>query len=204
MITGPDDLFRDPALRGLKEAERRHGVPIRRFGSTVIPRGESGSRQPFGLGRKAEIIMILPRPGGVLFHGKAFYPPGLLRLPSGGLAPREPVLRAARRELLEETGLRLEPERFLFHLIQRAQYGLLERRFHSLGFLFPYSEGPIEPGDPTEQITVLRAVGWEEIAGIARGLETLEPPWSAWGLFRAAPHRLLLEIRRNRPDWFQG
>lgn len=195
--------FRDPELRGLGRAERRLGSPIRLdLPRPLVDQGDDAHR--FSRNRIAEVLLVFPRPQGLLFHTKSFYPPGVWRLPSGGVRRHEAVDRAAEREAEEETGLRLAPVRFLFHLIQHLTVGSKERAFHTLAFLFAASTEPVAPSDPVEQISALRVFSWDEIPAIVQHLETLAPPWEAWGRFRAAPHHLLLEVRAAQPEWFSA
>jgi 8-oxo-dGTP pyrophosphatase MutT (NUDIX family) len=203
MTKAPADRFHDPALLGVPEAEEFFGFPVRSISPEPVPDPGPGIRHPFGRKRKAEIVFVLPRPAGLLVHAKAFYPAGLLRLPSGGLRAGETVLEGARRELKEETGLVLEPRRFLFHLIQEARHGAGFRRFHSLGFLYPAGSQTVVPSDPREQITEFTTVPWERLPEIIARLENMDPSWRAWGRFRAAPHRALLEARAQHPEWFE-
>jgi 8-oxo-dGTP pyrophosphatase MutT (NUDIX family) len=135
-------------------------------------------------------------------HTKAFYPGGVLRLPSGGIKTGEPILAAAEREVQEETGLALRPLRFLFHVIQHLDLGDEIRPFHTLALLFPESAEPVAPTDPGEEITELRDLRWDEMPDAIRALEELDGGWAAWGRFRALPHRMLLELRAERPGWF--
>jgi len=195
------DIFRDPALVGLEEAENSLGSPLRVDRPGILSdRGDN--RRRFSRNRTSEVLMVLPRPGGLLFHTKQFYPPGVLRLLSGGVNPGEPVREAAVREVREETGLRLSPARLLFHLVHHLEVGGKERCFHTLAFLFPRSEAPVAPQDAGEEITEFRALSWQEIPEAVRLLESLPPPWDAWGEFRALPHRLLLRLRDEHLDWF--
>jgi len=195
--------FLDPDLHGREAAEKRLGMPVRL--ELTRPLEDSGDEpRRFTRNRLAEVLMVLPRPGGLLFHTKAFYPRGIYRLPSGGVKSGEKILRAASREVREETGLVLAPTRFLFHLVQRLHVGETLRGFHSLAFLFPFSDGPLQPQDEEEEISDLRACSWEEIPELIRRMMSLSYPWETWGEFRAAPHRLLLEVRRDHPDWFEG
>lgn len=187
---------------GLSRAEQRLGEPIRRRAPETI-RVDGSDPHAFGRGRRAEVVMVLPRPGGVLMHSKAFYPHGVLRLLTGGVHDGEDVQRAAAREAREETGLSLKPVRFLFHFIHVLEEGSESRVFHTLGFLYPPSALPAVPTDPDENITELTDVSWSGIEGVIARLELLAGHWRAWGRFRAGPHRLLLEVRRDHPDWFQ-
>ena len=194
-------IFEDPDLLGLAEAERNLSEPLRRTSSEFPSQGEVGHPALLKSRRKAEIVMVLPRPEGVLVHTKSFYPTGTLRLPTGGVRGQEPILAAARREVLEETGLTLEPHRFLFHLCH-VRPGPRLRLFHSLAFLYPLSREPMAPTDPEERISELRPVAWTEIPGIIRFLEGLKGVWHTWGRFRAAAHRVLLDCRAEHAEWF--
>lgn len=198
-----EKLFHPPELIGLQEAEEAHGRPIRRLARTVPSRERSAGVYTVGLNRSAEIVLILPRPGGILLHSKRFYPEGVYRLPTGGVQEGEPILQAVRRELQEETGLLLEPKRFVFHLRYPGPQASASRAFHSLGFFFPYSDGPLVPLDESEQIDSWKEVAWSDLPGVIASLENLEDGWSGWGLFRALAHQLTLECRGAHPEWFE-
>jgi 8-oxo-dGTP pyrophosphatase MutT (NUDIX family) len=203
MSAACDPIFRAPDLLGLARAEQELNEPLRRVSSEFPLQGDSSHPSSGPARRLAEIVMVLPRPDGILFHTKSFYPEGTLRLPTGGVHRREPVLAAARREVREETGLDVQPTRFLFHLCHRRE-GAKARTFHSLAFLYPTTSQPVAPTDPDERITELRAVAWDEFEEIVRFLENLEGGWRSWGRFRAVAHRVLLECRTERPEWFGG
>jgi 8-oxo-dGTP pyrophosphatase MutT (NUDIX family) len=193
--------YNSSELDGLAEAERLKGEPVREelspdLEDPGVARGQLPRR------RQAEVLMALPRPQGLLFHTKPFYPAGVLRLLTGGVHPGEPILEAARREVREETGLPLEPTRFLFHAVRRLRREGEWRRFHTLAFLYPLSSDPPTPIDGEEEISEFRDVPWEEIPELARRLDALQPPWDSWGAFRAGPHHLLLRLRRERPEVF--
>ncbi len=143
--------------------------------------------------RRGEVVLVLqPAPGQVLVHTKTFYPPGVYRLPTGGILPGEAVLDALRREAAEEIGLSVEPERFL---------GLVEYRFHreaeeaffaSWAFLLrPVGRVAPHSQDTGEQIAEFRAVPVEDLPRIAAQLRALPSPWADWGRFRAVVHDLV-------------
>ncbi len=172
----------------------RYGKPeeeLIRIHQLSHTRGPAGF--PLSSRRTAEVVLIVPRPQGkVLIHTKSFYPSGVWRLPTGGLHPGEAIEGALLREGLEETGHLLPPVRFLFYL--RFQWEGSPKEFRSYGFLTATADGRIASRDPREQITAFRDAGRREIAMIVERLETLSGSWSAWGRFRAAPHRALLKI----------
>jgi 8-oxo-dGTP pyrophosphatase MutT (NUDIX family) len=102
------------------------------------------------------------------------------------------IERAALRECEEETGIRLAPVRFLFilHYIWEGS----TKEFQSYAFLTEIAEGKVLSRDRKEQITAFRDAGRPDIAAVVERLETLSGNWSAWGRFRAAPHRALLQV----------
>jgi NAD+ diphosphatase len=189
-------------LTGLKAAESRLGCPVRRETIDHAPPTSREERYPLGKNRKGEIVMVFPRPGGVLLHTKTFYPAGVLRLPSGGLHDGEAILAAAKREAWEETGMRLRPERFLFHILHRYGKGQQPESFHSFGLLYPFTKAAVIPQDLDEEISEFQEWPWSKLPEIVRLLESLGTEWRAWGRFRAAPHRILHEIFLSQPDWF--
>ncbi|MCA9754234.1 MAG: NUDIX hydrolase [Candidatus Eisenbacteria bacterium] len=195
-------LFHPPELIGIEDAESSLGTPLRR-NARLVPSRSQGGVYTYGLNRAAEIVMVLPRAGGVLLHTKRFYPNGIYRLPTGGVNDEEHILDAARREVREETGLQLEPTRFLFHLRYPGRPGAPRRGFHSFGFLYPESDGPIEPEDTGEEIDDWRVVSWANLPETIFGLENLESGWIGWGQFRALAHSFLLECRGAHPNWFR-
>src|SRR5258707_14636393 len=103
--------------------------------------------------RFAEVCMVVRRPAGtVLLSIKTFYPRGAFRLPTGGIDRDEPILEALIRETLEETGLRLEAQRFLARLTYLDGPGG-PPVFHSFAFLLDDPSGaPIVPLDEHEQL----------------------------------------------------
>ena len=199
-----EKLFHPRELVGVVEAEAEHGQPIRRLARLVPSKNRSTGVYTFGVNRIAEIVLVLPRPGGLLLHSKRFYPSGVYRLPTGGVHESEAILDAARRELAEETGLHMEPSRFLFHLRYPGPPGSPHRAFHSLGFVFPTSDGAPAPLDQSEQIEAWKVAAWGEIPAVIESLEALEEGWSGWGQFRALAHQLTLECRGAHPEWFES
>lgn len=178
----------------IQNLEDRYGAPVR---ETVVVRQINRTRGPAGFPisskRTAEVVLIVPRPAEkVLVHTKSFYPSGVWRLPTGGLWPDETIEHAFLREGMEETGNPLKPVRFLFHLCFRWEGS--PKEFQSYGFLTSPAEGPVASRDPHEQITAFRDVGRKEFASVMERLETLAGTWTAWGKFRAAPHRVVLGL----------
>ncbi len=150
--------------------------------------------------RRAEVIQVLPRPGGrVLLHTKSTYPEGVYRLPGGGVNQGEAIEPAVRRETWEETGFDVALARFL---------GVIENTFVVDGdtlsypsFIFlmqPTVEAP-RVLDPDEEITGFKEIPPAELAQVVAQLNALPPNWQPWGQFRAAPHALVIEALSKGP-----
>jgi len=140
--------------------------------------------------RRGEVVLVIqPAPGQVLVHTKTFYPAGIYRLPTGGIAPAEPVLEALHREAAEETGWEVEVERLVSLVEYQFRRGEEEATFASWAFLLrPLSPGEAHSQDASEQIADFRPVPVRELRDIARALRALPPPWQDWGRFRAVVH----------------
>lgn len=185
---------RDRLTQHLDALAARFGTPVRELVHIPqITRSAGPAGFPLSSRRTAEVVLIIPRPDRkVLVHTKNFYPSGVWRLPTGGLHRGERIDDAIRREAREETGNDLHPHRFLFHL--RFRWEGVAKQFDSYGFLTTEASLRIESRDPREQITAFRDVGREDFASITHTLEGMMGSWTAWGRFRAAPHRLLLQL----------
>jgi NAD+ diphosphatase len=172
----------------------RYGAPVRELiHIPQVSRSLGPAGFPLSSRRTAEVVLVIPRPDRkVLVHTKNFYPSGVWRLPTGGLHRGERIDDAIRREASEETGNDLAPARFLFHL--RFRWEGAAKQFDSYGFLTTEASMRIESCDPREQITAFRDVGRDEFSAITRSLDGMMGSWTSWGRFRAAPHRLLLQL----------
>jgi NAD+ diphosphatase len=194
MMMEPSPPNRDRLAQHVDALSERYGAPIRELiHIPQISRSLGPAGFPLSSRRTAEVVLIVPRPARkVLVHTKNFYPSGVWRLPTGGLHRGERIDDAIQREAREETGNDLLPARFLFHL--RFRWEGAPKQFDSYGFLTTEASTRIESRDPREQITAFRDVSRDEFAEITRSLETMMGSWTSWGRFRAAPHRLLLDM----------
>ena len=64
-------------------------------------------------GRNHDVTLYIHKDGRIVVIAKPMYPPGMYRAPSGGLKPGESIIAGIDREVAEETGCRIEVERFV-------------------------------------------------------------------------------------------
>lgn len=181
------------AAPGLAEAAQRYGQPeVREYDL-----GDAGDEERFWemwQKRPAEVVLAICRPGGrVLLQTKAFYPPGTYRLPSGGVREGEPLLEAVQREMLEETGLQANPQRFLGILCYRFRRGGRPQVRASYVFVLENGAGTPAPRDEAERISGFREVPLADLEAVAQQLEGMQGEWAPWGRFRALAHRFVAE-----------
>ncbi len=151
-----------------------------------------------GKSARSEVIFVLPRPGlTVLTMTKPFYPGGAFRLPSGGVHCRETPEEAFRREVLEETGITLEPCEEIAVILHRLHAGEKLAEITSHLIVGPESSDPPHPLDADEGIAAFRGATADGLREMADCLRDLPGRWSGWGHFRATPHEIAA-------DWLEA
>jgi len=150
--------------------------------------------------RRGEILLVLTRPSGeVLIHTKRIYPPGVYRLPTGGIDWNEPVPDAWHRELWEETQLKSQGERLLgvigYEFVGVTPAG--EERVPFVSFVFEELNvtGDPRPLDLSEQISDFQWLPRAELRRIAAelgALDRISAEQGDWGRFRAVAHEFVL------------
>lgn len=130
-------------------------------------------------GRQHDITCFIPYDGGYVGIQKHDYADtGIFRAPSGGAKHGEPLVEAAKREMLEETGFEIELERFVLDMSLDVVCSEGTIPWRSLVFLAKVVCGEMVPIDTREiyaaQITTReKMIG--EIADLMRN--------SGWGGF---------------------
>jgi 8-oxo-dGTP pyrophosphatase MutT (NUDIX family) len=129
-------------------------------------------------------LFILNGPRLALIRKHPF-PPDIWRPPGGGVKPGEDFVEAVQREAFEETGLRVELERYLVEARARFVYRPAGLDWRTHVFLATTSDEAIEPID-TEEIAEARWGTLEELAGPLR--ERLLATGRAFWRYRVALH----------------
>jgi ADP-ribose pyrophosphatase YjhB (NUDIX family) len=152
--------------------------------------------------RMGEVCMVIRRPGGrLLTMRKEIYPPGVFRLPTGGIAPDEPIQAGLLREVAEETSLEVRINRFLAMIAYYVPEAPEDATFYTFAFLLDEQGGTLAMQDARERVEAFDEIAPAALPALATRLERLEPhddraiggSWRAWGTFRAVVHRVVAE-----------
>lgn len=169
-----------------------YGSPVRRR----VTQRVSAETMVHWTRREAEVVLLLRLASGrYLVHTKDFYPEGVYRLLSGGVHSGEDLVAAAHREAWEETGLRVQVERYLARVEHLFVADGARRLFVSHLFLLRAEhDAPPAAQDTGEAISGYRELSLRQVAALADALESLSGAWAEWGRFRAVAHRLAGEV----------
>lgn len=142
-----------------------------------------------GRGREAEVLLALSRAGEVLLVRRTQYPPGVFRLPTGGIEPGEAPAAAACREAYEETGYRISAPRLL-GIVDYAMCwpGAGCAPFVSYIFVAAVPAGQEPYSANAGEVAAYRWLPVTALGELAAQLRHLPPDWAYWGRFRAAAY----------------
>lgn len=152
--------------------------------------------------RTHDVTVLVLRGNEVAAIRKPSYPEGAYRAPSGGVHPEESFLDGAGRETWEETGLKVDFERYLMRIHATFKHGQETAKWTThVMVATPVSGEELKPVDGDE-IESARWVGWKEL------VEKVNPILVKTGLgglaYRARLHErardLLVESKRIDPN----
>ena len=150
----------------LAEVVRKYGEPVHlKTTIEMTPLEIKRVRDSQHNGRAHDITVFIFKGNKLLFNAKHFYPKGLYRAPSGAAKPGEGIEAGALREAYEETGAKIQMERFLALIKVRFVNHLAHGDYidwTSYVFKARYLSGKIEPIDKHE-IRETRLVGFDEV-----------------------------------------
>lgn len=148
--------------------------------------------------RQHDVTFAIERDGLLAVIRKPLFPPGAWRIPSGGIARGETFEEGARREALEETGLRIELTGY--PLVARSVFTHEGERLPWVTHVVTATaaEGEIAPRD-REEIDDARWMSWPELTGPVA--DELRGSGGALFAYRAELHdRLAGLLAVNRPS----
>jgi 8-oxo-dGTP pyrophosphatase MutT (NUDIX family) len=152
------------------------------------------------LRRTHDVTVLVLKGNEVATIRKSDYPAGAYRAPSGGVHPEESFLDGAARETWEETGLRVEFERYLMRIHASFTRGHETAKWTTHVLVATPVSGELAPVD-RDEVESARWVDWKEL------VEKVNPVLVATGLgglaYRARLHErareLLVESKRVDP-----
>jgi 8-oxo-dGTP pyrophosphatase MutT (NUDIX family) len=125
------------------------------------------------------------------------FPPDVWRPPGGGVKPGEDFAGAVRREAREETGLRVELERYVVETRARFSHGGRDLDWRTHVFLATTADEEIAPLD-TVEIAEARWGSLDELGGPLR--ERLLATGRAFWRYRVALHDAAIAALRSGSD----
>lgn len=151
------------------EMERRLGEPRLLIAGAEFAPHEFGLVQRCLAQGRAHDLTVVVRDGAGRFAliRKHSYPPDVFRPPSGGAERGESPLAGAAREVAEETGLRVEMDRYLLRIRCRFTCGELLAPWTTHVLSARVVGGELSPGD-VEEIASARWGTLEEVCGPLR------------------------------------
>ncbi len=135
--------------------------------------------------RTHDVTLLILNGDRLALIRKPQFPPDIWRPPGGGVKPGEDFDAAVLREAFEETGLRVDLERYLVETRARFVYPPLELDWRTHVFLATTDDEELDPRD-TEEIAAARWGTLEELAGPLR--ERLLATGRAFWRYRVALH----------------
>jgi 8-oxo-dGTP pyrophosphatase MutT (NUDIX family) len=142
-------------------------------------------------GRCHDITMFIFKKSDILVISKHHYPEGLYRPPSGAIHPGETVIQGALREAYEETGCKIELNRYILQVNAVFTDGRVQVPWRSHVFTANYLSGDLKPIDTRE----IREVQLAKVNDFARYKEIIKTKTSSGGLnYRARLHDEVLRL----------
>ncbi|RME21994.1 MAG: NUDIX hydrolase [Candidatus Zixiibacteriota bacterium] len=169
----------------------RYGRPAHReFTVATTEKEIQRIRASQKFGRNHDVTLYVRKDNDWLVIAKHFYPPGLYRSMSGGLAPGEDFEAGVAREAREELGCRIRLRRFLLTTEVHFESPTDALDWRSFVFLADYVDGDLNFTD-TREIREVRQVPWSAFAEFTRIMRAGD----MGGLhYRAALHEAVAEL----------
>lgn len=178
--------------RQIREAADKYGYPpIIHMIAPVDSEEYKFIRSTQHYGRAHDITLFIFKTSEILVIAKHHYPPGLYRPPSGAIKPGETMAQGALREAYEETGCRVELNRYLLQINVNFTDGRGVIPWKSHVFTGKYLSGDLQPIDTRE----IREVKLARIEEFQKYKDIIRKKTTSGGLnYRARLHDEVLRL----------
>ena len=140
--------------------------------------------------RKHDVTLFIFNGERLAFIRKPHFEPGIWRPPGGGVKMGEDFVAGVQREALEETGLRIELQRYLVDATARFVYAPSDVLWRTHVFLASTDDKELTPQDTVE----IQAACWGTLAELSGPLrERLLATGRAFWRYRVALHDAAVE-----------
>jgi 8-oxo-dGTP pyrophosphatase MutT (NUDIX family) len=153
-----------------EKIERKYGAPRELTMSFAMGPAEFDMlRSSMADGRNSDATLFIFKDDKVVVIAKPWYPEGLYRAPSGGIKPGEDLESSAKREAYEETGARIELDKYILRIEVTFTCGPQKEEWNSHVFTAKHLSGDLKPID-TEEIKKVALMSLEELAALKEKL----------------------------------
>jgi 8-oxo-dGTP pyrophosphatase MutT (NUDIX family) len=189
-------------MNTLKYIEQRFGIP--RELSMSFPMNPSefeNLRDSMKDGRNSDVTLFIFKDNKIIVIAKPWYPKGLYRAPSGGLRPDEDLELCAIREAYEETGAKIELEKYILRIYVTFTSNENKVNWTSHVFTARYLSGDLKPVD-TREIREVSLLSLDELVALKEKL--LESDSGGLHYRAALTEAAISEIRLRDPSLRSG
>jgi ADP-ribose pyrophosphatase YjhB (NUDIX family) len=135
----------------LQEFEQRYGSPVEFSAQFMMQPGEfEFLRKSRKNERSHDVTFFIRKENLWIVNSKHWYPPGLYRIPSGGIKLGESIEDGIRREVYEETGCEIDLLRYFMRIEVRFVCASEHEDWVSYLILADWLSGQLEPVDVRE------------------------------------------------------
>jgi len=168
----------------LAPLRKRYGEPVRLEWEGEISEREH-SLATYNPKRMHDVTLFILNGERLALIRKHGFEPGIWRPPGGGVKPGEDVVAGVKREALEETGLRVELQRYLVDATARFVYEPDDVPWRTHVFLVTTEDDVLSPQDADE----IETARWGTLAELSGPLrERLLATGRAFWRYRVALH----------------
>lgn len=161
--------------RMLQKVADRYGYPPTiKMEAPVSEEEYEFIRSTQAYGRCHDITLYIFKGNQIIVNAKHNYPDGLYRAPSGGLRPGEDFLEGVYREAYEETGAKIELQKYILQVNASFSCNRKSIPWKTHVFTARYKSGKIQPVDIREirETRLADLSEFEEYKRIIAGLES--------------------------------